>query len=407
MTKSKNTKQRKAELLGMPVGTAEKHLRKSVIHELARQLGKNLCCRCGSEIAEPDELALVHVQGWEESPAQFWDLNNVAFSHASCQAERSGKRQGEKKQMSNIEIRVEDPNGNALPGTRHGGQLYVAGKGRERYQVRIKNKTGARVLVVVTVDGRNVITGKPGDHHDAGHVLAPHQSFTFKGWRTSDEEVAAFEFGSKSGSYSAQMGSPENVGVIGVAVFDEEKPDPKIVTVKETTYIPYPVPNPFLIQPYQPSVPSWMQTVGTSTSDSAGIAPMGGMSWGAPLSSGDVSVVNCSNTSTSSTLNVDTARSRSASRGIKGVEVAQSLGTGWGEAVTSQVRSVEFKRATEDPCEVFVIRYDSLRSLKRQGILVRPSEKRQETPQAFPESSGYCEPPPGGLRRDGNPQRYK
>lgn len=376
----------------MPVGTAEKHLRKSIIHELATQLGKNQCCRCGLEIEEPDDLAIVHVQDWEEDPDLFWALTNIAFSHAGCEAARSGKRQREKKQMSKVEVRVEDPNGNPLPGARYEGDLWVAGKKGSRYQIRVRNKTKKNVLVVVTVDGRNVITGEPGDHHDSGHVLGPKQSWVFKGWRTSDSEVAAFEFGKRKDSYSSQMGTPENVGVIGVAVFEEEEPEPVIKTVKETTYVPMPYPVyptwPRPSTPWDRPTIWWSTTIGDSSggisSSSIQLDSVQYSSGGTYSSSGPVSV-SCS---------ADGQASRSASVGQTKGLVSQNLGTGFGETVASAVRRTNFERATEDPCEVFVIRYDSMGALRARGIMVRPSERRQETPQAFPKNDGYCQPPP-------------
>jgi hypothetical protein len=388
-------------MLGMPVGTAEKHLRKSIIHELASQLGKNQCARCGQEIESPDDLAIIHVQDWENDVTQFWSLTNVAFSHVECEASRYGKRQREKKKMkSKVELKVLGSNGRSLPGTRHDGQLYVAGKRGKRYEIRIRNKTNKSVLVVLTVDGRNVTNGEPGDHHGPGHVLGPRSSFTFKGWRTSNDEVAAFEFGAKSKSYSAQMGTPENVGVIGVAVFEEEQPDPKIVTVKETTFLPYPVPT---ITP-TPWYGGHTEIVSTSN----GVSSVSGPSWGGTLSNGNSTGAGLFGssggvTTCSTTLSVD---SHHGSGGVQEVPASspvrgkstQKLGTGWGETVTSKVRKVDFKRATDEPCEVHTIRYDSMKALMDSGIMRKP-EKPQEAPQAFPENEGYCQPP-GVRKRD-------
>lgn len=424
VTKSKDHRRRRAELLGMPVGTAEKHLRKSIIHELAKQLGKTQCCRCGLEVEEPDDLAIVHVQDWEEEPDLFWALTNVAFSHASCEAARSGMRQREKKQMSKVEVRVEDLNGKSLIGTKHEGDLYVAGNKGARYNVRVRNRTNQSILVVLTVDGRNVITGKPGDHHDSGHVIGPRGTWVFKGWRTSDDEVAAFRFGSKKGSYSSQMGSAENVGVIGVAVFEEDAPDPVIKTVKETTYIPYPVPTPVVSPFTYPTGPVWTtQTIGTSSS---GIAPMGstmdsfsvdaadmqfssggsagtfGSSGPAVRTTSSVSTSSTSSTKTKSSGRRGRGRGRGRQRRNKG---EQQLGTEFGEALSSSVRKITFNRATEDPCEVHVIRYDSMRALEERGIMVRPSRRKKE-PQPFPENDGYCQPP-GGVRRERGKRRYR
>lgn len=415
----------------MPVGTAEKHLRKSIIHELALQLGKNQCCRCSLAVEDPDDLAIVHVQEWEGDPDLFWALTNIAFSHADCEAARSGKRQRESKKMNKVEVRVEDPHGKPLLGTKHEGDLYVAGKKGSRYQVRVKNKTNQNVLVVLTVDGRNVITGKPGDHNDGGQVIGPRDTWLFKGWRTSNSQVAVFEFGNKSGSYSAQLGSSQNVGVIGCAVFEEERPEPIIRTVKETTYIPYPVPTPAIFTPPNPWGAQWSTTISTS---SPGIAPMSDMTIGSPVDSsvqvsssttgqfsggsgGSPGVTLTSSNAVhtgepasvkvrqaSATVDSRPSRKRGRGRGRGEPKVQQRLGTGFGEALNSQVRTVTFNRATDEPCELWVIRYDSMRSLQERGIMVRPSEKRQEAPQAFPENEGYCQSPGGVRRRRG--RRY-
>jgi len=57
------------------------------------------------------------------------------------------------------------------------------------------------------------------------------QSFEVNGWRKSLEEVAAFYFTALPDSYAARTGRPQNVGVIGVAVFREQQlPRPPAVT---------------------------------------------------------------------------------------------------------------------------------------------------------------------------------
>lgn len=404
MTKSKDTKRQRAELLGMPMGTADRKLRKAVIFELAQQTGKNTCCRCGSTIEEPDDLALVHVKDWED-PDEYWDLTNIAFSHASCQAARSGKRQKEKREMSRIEVRVEDPNGNPLPGVRHGGELYVAGKKNGRYQIRVRNKTGKRLLIITSVDGRSVHTGEPGGDDDSGHVLEPRETWVFKGWRTSNDEVAAFRFGKKKDSYSSQMGSPENVGVIGVAVFEEEEPEPIIRTVREYVPLPY-------VVPVQPVIRRWVE-IGTPIWTTQTVPNTGGsvtLTSTSDVSMDGIASVNCSTTMggdpmpTSSEFSItnDSAplsKKRSRKRSRKKGQISQELGTEFGEQVASSVVTVNFERASDAPCEVWTIRYDSMQALKAQGIMVqRPSQKPEKAPQAFPGREDwdgpYCKPPP-------------
>lgn len=121
-----------------------------------------------------------------------------------------------------IRVGLEDENGRALPTFAHHGQTFVLGRFGERYGIRLTNPLGVRVEAVVTVDGRDVVNGKRGDFvNNRGYVLAPGQSLLIEGFRTSLEEVAAFRFVDPGDSYSARMGTPENVGVIGVALFAE------------------------------------------------------------------------------------------------------------------------------------------------------------------------------------------
>ena len=114
--------------------------------------------------------------------------------------------------------------GQRAPVYHHQGRLYVAGTPGERYAVYVANRTGGRVLAVVSVDGINAVTGETASADQNGYVLAAHQSFEIAGWRKSTSEVAAFYFTQLPDSYAARTDRPDNVGVIGVAVFREYQP---------------------------------------------------------------------------------------------------------------------------------------------------------------------------------------
>jgi hypothetical protein len=80
-----NTNKAKAAQLGMPFGTAAGRLRKQVMFALLVRYGENNCYRCGEEINDVAELTLEHKEPWfNRDAALFWDLNNIAFSHAKC-----------------------------------------------------------------------------------------------------------------------------------------------------------------------------------------------------------------------------------------------------------------------------------------------------------------------------------
>ena len=119
---------------------------------------------------------------------------------------------------------VDRDTGQWLPETPHRGDTWVAGTPGHRYAVRLTNTSSERVLVVLSVDGVNAVTGETAHPSQAGYVLAPWQSTEIAGWRKSMEDVAQFVFTDLPDSYAARTGRPDNVGVIGVAVFREARP---------------------------------------------------------------------------------------------------------------------------------------------------------------------------------------
>lgn len=73
--------------LGIPSGTASNRLKKLIMFNLLKQLNKNFCHQCGSEIESEDQLSIEHKVPWldSENPVKnFFDLQNIAFSHHSC-----------------------------------------------------------------------------------------------------------------------------------------------------------------------------------------------------------------------------------------------------------------------------------------------------------------------------------
>ena len=80
-----STAQRKAEQLGMPFATASNRLKRLVHFDLVRRAGRNSCFQCDGVISEPTELSTEHKEPWfGRDTALFWDLTNIAFSHATC-----------------------------------------------------------------------------------------------------------------------------------------------------------------------------------------------------------------------------------------------------------------------------------------------------------------------------------
>jgi len=109
--------------------------------------------------------------------------------------------------------------GKRLPVHWHEGRAYVAGRPGNEYQVSVRNRSREDLLAVVSVDGVNVITGQSADPAQSGYVLSPGRALDIQGWRKSLSQTAAFYFTSLADSYAGRTGRPDNVGVIGVALF--------------------------------------------------------------------------------------------------------------------------------------------------------------------------------------------
>jgi hypothetical protein len=120
-----------------------------------------------------------------------------------------------------LTVRVVNESGQSYPTYRRGADWYVVGSAGERYMIELGNDTGDRVEAVVTVDGLDVIDGRRGSFQKRGYLVGPWASVQIDGFRQSSERVAAFRFGSVGESYAAKKGDERNVGVIGVAVFEE------------------------------------------------------------------------------------------------------------------------------------------------------------------------------------------
>jgi hypothetical protein len=235
-----------------------------------------------------------------------------------------------------VEVKLEDRTlGRNIPLHRYDGRLYAAGEPGHRYAIRISNRTGERVLAVVSVDGVNVVTGETANPGQSGYVLEPWQSTTINGWRKNMSEIAAFNFAPLPESYAARTGRPHDVGVIGVAVFEERRDyrqyDDEIALSKREP----------------------------------GAAPFAGAKPAAP-----------------STRDQAAAESANAVPGRQRSE--EKLGTGHGEREWSHARQTQFVRASSQPAEVNAIWYDSRRNLIAAGILPPPYRHYAERGDARP-----------------------
>jgi hypothetical protein len=131
------------------------------------------------------------------------------------------QREGISAARGAITIQLVDGGGAPLPTLATGDRNLVVGQDGARYAIRIENHSGARFEAVATVDGLDVIDGRPGSFEKRGYLVAPWSTVEIDGFRRSEAEVAAFRFGRVRDAYAARRGDDRNVGVIGVAVFEE------------------------------------------------------------------------------------------------------------------------------------------------------------------------------------------
>ncbi len=121
-----------------------------------------------------------------------------------------------------LTVALVDSDGDPLPSLQSAGKRYVMGDEGERYQIQITNHTPGRFEIVATVDGLDVIDGQEGDFGKRGYLVDPWGTLTIEGFRDSYDSVRAFRFGAVEDSYAAKRGKGMNIGVIGVALFEEE-----------------------------------------------------------------------------------------------------------------------------------------------------------------------------------------
>lgn len=121
-----------------------------------------------------------------------------------------------------VSVALRDQNGRILPGLVVGSRWFVVGEEGRRYSIVVRNESDLRFEVVLSVDGLDVLDGRPASVRKRGYVVEPHRKLVVEGFRRSTEAVAAFRFGPVRESYAHEKyGDTRNVGVIGVAIFNE------------------------------------------------------------------------------------------------------------------------------------------------------------------------------------------
>lgn len=104
----KPSRSKKDALLGMPLGTASARLRKEIMFEMVCALGRDTCHRCHKKITVAAQLSIDHKDAWmsaAEPVKTFFALDNIAFSHLSCNV-AAGTRRGPFKHITDEQKRA-------------------------------------------------------------------------------------------------------------------------------------------------------------------------------------------------------------------------------------------------------------------------------------------------------------
>jgi len=127
--------------------------------------------------------------------------------------------------------------GRTLKSYYNDGKRFIQAKNDRTYTILIKNVCHSRIEAVASVDGLDVINGRSASTKNQGYIIKPGKTLEIKGFRISEEEVAAFKFSSVNNSYSAEKyGTTRNVGVIGLAIFTQEGVEPWKWSTREIQY---------------------------------------------------------------------------------------------------------------------------------------------------------------------------
>jgi hypothetical protein len=222
----------------------------------------------------------------------------------------------------------------------HSGATWIEGREGSTYTIYVRNNSAVRIEAVISVDGLDVLQGKPAGVNSRGYVINPNSSVEIPGWKLNNREAAEFYFSRKHDSYVTQInGDVSNTGVIGVMIFSEQV------------------------------LPNWLYPGAASATTYS--------------------------TNTAMSPNVINVSASIAGAGQYTAHAVNNLGTGFGNAVDYSTHGMTFNRQNPStPDAVMVVYYDTADALKRMGIQLR-TKRYSSTPNPFPAggTDNGCVPP--------------
>ena len=230
-------------------------------------------------------------------------------------------------------------------------RAYLEAEKDARYRIRIRNSTGARVGLVVAVDGRNIISGARSElgNGEPMYILDRWDTQEYSGWRANLHEVNEFYFTDWKDSYAQAFGDSSARGVIAVAVYRE----------KESKRFTQELDRRVGAAAQAPAAPP-----AASESESSAV--------------------------TSATDRAASAGAPTERRREKKAERADDAGTGYGDRRTEYVTQVEFDAESRASQRVF-LKYEWHETLCSKRILSCEEPRNRFWPN---DTYGFAPPPP-------------
>lgn len=279
-------------------------------------------------------------------------------------------------------------NGRPIREYGHRGLTFVEGRKNQPYTIKFRNNSARRCLAVVSIDGVDVVDGKPATQESRGYIVPAYSAVEIKGWRTSTESVNDFVFTDKAEGYSTQSQKDDsNSGVIAVKVFDE------VWTLKEFTSILRTVEHHHHHHHHEPDFfPQWPKVWCGTTNDGMGAVGATGNS-GMPGMDMGATYACCldNQVKSASLIPPETAKGSLMMAKTPPQENPDfNLGTGWGSERADSVSLADFNRGIE-LCTMEIY-YSDEAGLAKAGVEVdkKPAVQKPSLPKGF---NGFCTPP--------------
>lgn len=254
----------------------------------------------------------------------------------------------------------------------HNGSVWIEGREGSKYTIDLINRSSARACFVVSVDGLDVLEGKPAGLDSQGYIVGPGKSVSIPGWRLNDQEAAEFFFSRTKDSYVTQIGGTvTNTGVIGGMIFAEKQ-----------VYNYYSPVNQYM----QTTYPSTLRTADTWMYNGPPIGANNLRRFGANLTAKDV---------------LDAARRIPcmSSNSVHTSGTSQDVGTGFGQATDWHTKEAQFTRNNpSQPDAIIAIYYNTAKNLQKMGIRLKTKHNPSYQANPFPAYSSPaagCPTPPG------------